>query len=231
MLAQKNHDQAVICPSILSADFAQLKSSIESLDRTFDWLHCDVMDGHFVPNISFAFPVIEGIRKHFDQPFDVHMMVDQPELWVDRLAASGADSLVFHQEATCHGHRLTQQIRDAGCSPGVAICPATPVWVLEEYLPYVDLILLMTVNPGFGGQAYIKSMEEKISRVRQMIDESGYPIYLQVDGGISDQTIAGAARAGADCFVAGSAIFADQDPAGSCRKLRSLADQALASRP
>ncbi len=223
MLVRK-HDKPLICPSVLAADFAHLADSIGRVNSEADWLHCDIMDGSFVPNISFGLPVIAALRQITDLPLDVHLMVESPERWVDSIAKLGADSFVFHQEAVVHGHRLIQSIKAAGMSAGVALCPSTPLNNIEEYLNDIDLLLIMTVNPGFGGQSYIESMTDKIRRARQLIDASGRDIFLQVDGGISRETIAVSAEAGADVFVAGSACFGRPDPVAEIIAMRDRAE-------
>ncbi len=224
MLSTRTDKKALICPSVLAADFADLKTSLSKVEQEADWLHCDIMDGNFVPNISFGMPVMEALKHATKLPLDVHLMTSEPERWIEPLAKIGVDSLVFHQEVAPHGHRLIQQIKDAGCSAGIALCPATPISTLEEYLPYVDLILIMTVNPGFGGQRFIDTMLDKIKRTRALIDSSGRAIHLQVDGGISANTIAKVAEAGADTFVAGSACFGSDNPAQEIQKMRELAN-------
>lgn len=225
MLTRKSN-LPLICPSVLAADFADLRTSVAKVAAEADWLHCDIMDGSFVPNISFGFPVIQALKCCCDLPLDVHLMVENPERWVTTLAQLGADSFVFHQEATVHGHRLVQQIKAEGMSAGIALCPGTPLCLVEEYMSEIDLLLIMTVNPGFGGQSYIASMTDKISRARQMIERSGRDIFLQVDGGISQQTINIPAAAGADVFVAGSACFGRENPAEEIRMMRDRADNA-----
>ncbi|MEN8374150.1 MAG: ribulose-phosphate 3-epimerase [Gemmatimonadota bacterium] len=198
-----------IAPSILSADFARLGEAVgEAESAGADWVHVDVMDGHFVPNITIGPPVVKALREVTALPLDVHLMIEQPELFVEAFAEAGASGLTVHAEASVHLHRTVEHIRSAGMRPGVAINPATPLDGLREVLPYVDLILIMTVNPGFGGQRYIRSMTDKVARMRQILDRrSQWDVELQVDGGISAATTPEVVRAGASVLVAGAAIF------------------------
>lgn len=213
----------MICPSILSADFAKLGEDVRMVSRTADLIHIDVMDGHYVPNLTLGPVVVEAIRSYSDLPFDVHLMVNNPGDWLSSFAEAGADTLVFHYEAVDHAHRLLQQIRELGCTPGISINPGTPLNVLEEVLPYVDLVLLMTVNPGFGGQSFIPTMPDKIRRLRRMIDERGLDVHIQVDGGVNRSTVRTCYEAGANLLVAGSACFGADDPAEEVNVLRKLA--------
>ncbi|HBP37666.1 MAG TPA: ribulose-phosphate 3-epimerase [Clostridiales bacterium] len=213
----------LICPSILSADFTALGASIDRVSGDADLIHVDVMDGHFVPNLTFGPPVVAALRKHCRLPLDVHLMIEDPIRWIEPFAASGADSLVIHAEACPHLLRGLQQIAAAGCTAGVAINPGTSLAVIEEALPYVDMVLLMTVNPGFGGQHYIQTMTGKIKRLRQMLDKQDRPVHLQIDGGISCGNIRETRLAGANMFVVGSAVFDRPDPAAAVRELRQCA--------
>ncbi|HHT24657.1 MAG TPA: ribulose-phosphate 3-epimerase [Clostridiaceae bacterium] len=224
MLTKNKNSDVVICPSILSADFSNLVSDISTVS-TADWLHFDVMDGHFVPNLSFGPIVASAIKPYSDLALDVHLMVSQPDDWFEAFVEAGADSLVIHQEVAVHANRSLQRIKELGCSAGIAINPGTPIETLYEHLPYLDLVLIMTVNPGFGGQYYIDSMDDKIRRMRKMIDQSGYDIFLQVDGGITRDNIERVAACGANAFVAGSGIFNKKDRVTEIALMRELAEK------
>jgi ribulose-phosphate 3-epimerase len=197
-----------IAPSILSADFTQLGQEVADVQAAGgDYLHVDVMDGHFVPNITLGPLVVKAVRRVTSLPLDVHLMIDAPERYLADFCAAGADGLTVHVENCPHLHRMVHQIKELGCWAGVALNPATPVGALEEILPYVDLVLVMTVNPGFGGQSLIEGTLSKIRRVRAMLDELGSNAALEVDGGIDPETTPLVVRAGANVLVAGSAIF------------------------
>jgi len=197
-----------IAPSILSADFAQLGQYVSQAEAAgADWIHVDVMDGHFVPNITIGPLIVKALRPITNLTLDVHLMIEQPERYLADFANAGADRITVHVETCPHLHRTIQQITELGCKTGVTLNPATPLSTLAEILPMVDLALVMSVNPGFGGQAYIPASTAKIARLRSMLDELGSAAELQVDGGINPQTIAEAVRAGASVLVAGSAIF------------------------
>lgn len=204
--------KTLLCPSILSSDLSDLSSEIERLNGNYDMLHCDVMDGSFVPLITFGSQMVEQISKKIDKPLDVHLMVKNPEEQVQHFADAGICSLVFHREASLHPQRLLNEIRSLGCYAGLSLNPATPLADVKYLLADLDMLLLMTVNPGFGGQQYLKLMTDKIRDARAMIDDSGYSVRLQVDGGISRNNLAEVMRAGADMVVSGSAIFSADDP-------------------
>ncbi|GIX35099.1 MAG: ribulose-phosphate 3-epimerase [Lysobacteraceae bacterium] len=203
----------IIAPSILSADFARLGEEVDAvLAAGADWIHFDVMDNHYVPNLTIGPMVCEALRRHgVDAPIDVHLMVKPVDRIVPDFARAGASLISFHPEASEHVHRTVQLIRSHGCQAGLVLNPATPIEVLDWVLEDLDLVLLMSVNPGFGGQAFIPSALEKLRRVRERIDRSGRPVRLEIDGGVKVENIAAIAQAGADTFVAGSAIFGAPD--------------------
>ncbi len=197
-----------LAPSILSADFSRLGEQVKEADLAgADYIHVDVMDGRFVPNLTIGPVVVQGIRGSTRLPLDVHMMVVEPERLVDDFAQAGADHLIVQAEACTHLHRVLQQIRDAGCRAGVAINPATPLSAIEEVLPFLDVVLVMSVNPGFGGQKLIPETVGKVARMRRILDEGGYSAELQVDGGVNEATARTIVDAGATVLVAGSAVF------------------------
>lgn len=196
-----------ISPSILSADFSRLGEEIKAIEPFADMIHIDVMDGHFVPNLTFGAPVIEKLRPWTSLPFDVHLMIAPVDPFIDGFIKTGADILTIHPEAGPHTYRTLQYIKDRGCKAGIALNPGTLVEVVKPYLSLIDLILVMTVNPGFGGQAFLESQLPKIRDVRTLIDKSGYDILLEVDGGISEATAPLVIQEGADILVAGNAIF------------------------
>lgn len=210
-----------IAPSILSADFANMGQAVKFMDECgADYIHCDVMDGTFVPNITFGPAMIKAIRKYTEIPFDVHLMVDKPERYIDDFVNAGADILTVHAEATTHIQRTLQQIRSKGIKSGLVLNPATPLSYVEYVLDSVDLILLMSVNPGFGGQKFIPAVLPKIKQLRQMIDNSGYDIELEVDGGINTENIDAVLEAGANVIVAGNTVFTAPSPADMIKRLR-----------
>lgn len=209
-----------IAPSILSADLGRLKEQLESaVSGGAEWIHVDVMDGHFVPNLTFGAPLIRALRKLTDRPLDVHLMVERPEQYLTEFAESGADVFTFHPEATVHVQRHLAAARELGMRAGLALNPSTPIGVLHEVMDDVDLVLVMSVNPGFGGQVYLPQATDKIRRVRGLLDQHGARAVLEVDGGITVETIAEAWGAGADTFVAGTSVFGTADPAQAVRNL------------
>ena len=212
----------VIAPSILSADFARLGEEVDNvLAAGADWVHFDVMDNHYVPNLTIGPLVCEALRKHgVTAPIDVHLMVEPVDRIVPDFARAGASLISFHPEASRHVHRTIQLIKGEGCQAGLVLNPATPLEVLDYVLDDLDMVLLMSVNPGFGGQAFIPSALEKLRAVRERIDASGKPIRLEIDGGVKPDNIAQIAAAGADTFVAGSAIFGQSDYAGIVRRMK-----------
>ncbi len=211
-----------IAPSILSADFACLRDDIAMCQEGgADWIHVDVMDGQFVPNLTFGTKVIDAVRRSTDLPIDVHLMVIHPESYLEDFVRAGAAGLTIHAEATFHLQRHLAHIRSLGCRAGVALNPATPLDAVREVVNDIDLLLIMTVNPGFGGQAFIPASTDKIRRARTLLDGSRSAADLEVDGGISRATILECRRAGADAFVAGNAIFSASDPRAEIGSLRS----------
>ena len=214
-----------IAPSILSADISNLGEEINMLEEGgADWIHVDVMDGHFVPNLTFGSNVVAASKKLTDLPLDVHLMVEEPEKMIDNFIQAGATSLSIHAEATKNIHQVMQYIKEKGVNSGVVINPGTPVSFIENVLPIVDMVLVMTVNPGFGGQAFISEMLEKINILDTYRKEKEYDFLIQVDGGINDETIKSCREAGADVFVAGSNIFGAASPQEQIQTLKNLVE-------
>ncbi|MBD1371385.1 ribulose-phosphate 3-epimerase [Hazenella sp. IB182357] len=212
-----------IAPSILSADFANLGAEIKEVEEAgADWIHLDVMDGHFVPNITIGPLIVEAIRPHTTLPLDVHLMIEQPERYINQFARNGADYITVHQEACPHLHRTIYQIKEQGVKAGVVLNPATPISAIESILPDLDLVLLMTVNPGFGGQSFITSVLTKIQQLRMQIEAMGLEIDIEVDGGINQKTAADVVAAGANVLVAGSAIFGEADRKRALQAIKAV---------
>jgi ribulose-phosphate 3-epimerase len=211
----------LIAPSILSADFANLQRDVEMINNSeADWFHVDIMDGMFVPNISFGFPVVKATKQHATKPLDVHLMIVDPDRYLKDFADAGADSITVHYEACPHLNRTIQAIKQLGCRAGVAINPATPTAMLKDIIAYVDLVLVMSVNPGFGGQKFIEHTYNKVAEVKAMSTNANPGLYIEVDGGVGNQNIAKLIDAGANVFVAGNSVFSTEDQSEAISMLK-----------
>ena len=212
-----------IAPSILAADFGNLQRDCEMINNSqADWFHIDVMDGHFVPNISYGMPVIQSIKKHATKPLDVHLMIEKPERYIEEFAKVGADIITVHYESTVHLHRVLTQIEDVGCKAGVVLNLTTPVSVLEDILPKCYMVLLMSINPGFGGQKFEEITYNKVKKLRQMVNDQGLNTHIEIDGGVTSANAKKLLDAGADVLVAGSFIFKSDNPTQTIADLKAI---------
>ena len=213
----------LVSPSLLAADFGNLAKDVLLINNSMaDWIHCDIMDGVFVPNISFGFPIIEHVKKIAEKPLDVHIMIIDPDRYLSRFRDTGANILTVQYEACIHLQRTVTEIRNLGMKAGVAINPHTPVILLKNILQYIDIVLIMTVNPGFGGQSFIMESYSKIAELRKMIDEGGYNVLIEVDGGIDTGNARKLIETGVNVLVAGNSVFSSEDPVETIRKLKEL---------
>jgi ribulose-phosphate 3-epimerase len=213
----------LVSPSLLAADFGHLEKEIIMVNNSqADWLHLDIMDGQFVPNISFGFPVIECVKKVAEKPLDVHLMIVDPDRFLVRFCDAGANILTVQYEACTHLQRTVTEIHNLGMKAGVALNPHTPVLLLKNILPFIDMVLIMTVNPGFGGQSFIMESYNKITELRKMIDTSGYDVLIEVDGGIDTKNAAKLIRSGVNVLVAGNSVFSSDDPINTIKRLKKL---------
>ena len=215
----------LVAPSMLAADFGNLQRDTEMVNYSeADWFHIDVMDGHFVPNISYGMPVIQAIKRHATKPLDVHLMIEKPERYIEEFANVGADIITVHHESTVHLHRTLRQIKAVGCRAGIVLNLTTPVSVIEDILPECYMILLMSINPGFGGQKFEDITYQRVRKLRKMIDDQGLDTLIEIDGGVTDQNIKLLADAGANVFVAGSHVFKSDDQPKTIARLKQLAN-------
>ncbi len=213
----------LVAPSILAADFGNLQRDVEMVNNSeADWFHIDVMDGHFVPNISYGMPVIQAIKKHATKPLDVHLMIEKPERYIEEFAKVGADIITVHYESTVHLHRTLTQIENAGCKAGVVLNLTTPVSVLEDILPKCYMVLLMSINPGFGGQKFEDITYNRVKKLRKMIDDQKLDTLIEIDGGVSNKNAKALVDAGANVFVAGSYIFKSDNQTKTISDLKAL---------
>jgi len=213
----------LIAPSMLAADFGNLQRDIEMVNNSeADWFHIDVMDGHFVPNISYGMPVIQAIKKHAKKPLDVHLMIEKPERYIEEFAKIGADIITVHYESTVHLHRTLTQIENAGCKAGVVLNLTTPISVLEDILPKCYMVLIMSINPGFGGQKFEEITYQKVKKLRKMINEQNLETLIEIDGGVTNKNAKDLIDAGADVLVSGSYIFKSDNPTSTISDLKSI---------